>query len=44
MEIKKLQKKLRKLEHKFEKAGPIARGRIMKASEATMARIEKLSR
>ena len=44
MELKKLEKKLRKLERKYEESGPIGRCRIMKASEATMARIAKISR
>jgi len=37
--LKKLEKKLRKLERKFEKAGPIEKARILKSATATEKKI-----
>ena len=40
--LKKLLKKLAKLERKYEKAGPIEKARIMKSAIATEKKIAKL--
>ena len=42
LKLKKLRKKLEKLEKKYEIAGPIERMRIMKSAASVERRLEKL--